>query len=114
MTITCVLYEAFIQWSMGAKMSGATTNCGKDVVKGCSLLDIPVHVRCLPRRFHAGMRQAFQLPKLVALLARCRRLVAYFPPCTVARYMLSEKQKQQRKPNCLQLSSRVFLGRVCP
>lgn len=106
-TITRVLYEAFIQWGVSAKVSGATTDCGKDVAKACALLDIPVQMRCLGRTFDAGIQQAFRLPKLGALLARCRRLVEYFQHSPVARYMLYEKQKQQRRPNCMLVSDRV-------
>lgn len=93
-TITRVLYEAFIQWGISAKVSGATTDGGKDVAKACALLDIPVQMRCLGRTFDAGIQQAFRLPKLGALLARCRRLVEYFQHSPVARYMLYEKKNQ--------------------
>lgn len=106
-TITRVLYEAFIEWGVNAKVSGATTDCGKDVLKACSLLDIPVQMPCLGHSFDAGIRQAFQLPKLGALLARCRRLVEYFQQSAVATYMLYEKQKQQRAPGGMLVSDRV-------
>lgn len=106
-TITRVLYEAFIEWGISAKVSGATTDCGKDVVKACSLLDIAVHMPCLGKTFNAGVQQALQLPKLGGLLARCRRLVEYFQQSPLARHMLHEKQEQQRQPNCMLLSDRV-------
>ncbi|XP_077002360.1 E3 SUMO-protein ligase ZBED1 isoform X1 [Tamandua tetradactyla] len=106
-TITRILYEAFIEWGVSAKVFGATTDYGKDVVKACSLLDIPVHMPCLGRTFNAGIRQAFQLPKLAALLARCRRLVEYFQQSAVAMFMLYEKQKQQGVGSCMLVSDRV-------
>ncbi|XP_037680523.1 E3 SUMO-protein ligase ZBED1 [Choloepus didactylus] len=106
-TITRVLYEAFIEWGISSKVFGATTDYGKDVVKACSLLDIPVHMPCLGRTFNAGIGQAFQLPKLGALLARCRRLVEYFQQSAVAMFMLYEKQKQQSAGHCMLVSDRV-------
>ncbi|XP_037368651.1 E3 SUMO-protein ligase ZBED1 [Talpa occidentalis] len=106
-TITRVLYEAFIEWGIGAKVFGATTDGGKDIAKACSLLDIPVHMPCLGQTFNAGIQQAFQLPKLGALLARCRKLVEYFQQSSVAMYMLYEKQKQQHLAHCMLLSNRV-------
>lgn len=106
-TITRVLYEAFIEWGISAKVSGATTDGGKDVARACSLLDIAVQMPCLGHAFDAGIRQAFQLPKLGALLARCRRLVDYFQQSPVARFMLHEKQKLQRRAPCMLVSDRV-------
>ncbi|XP_064227019.1 E3 SUMO-protein ligase ZBED1 [Aotus nancymaae] len=106
-TITRVLYEAFIEWGIGDKVFGATTDYGKDIVKACSLLDVAVHMPCLGQAFHAAIQQAFRLPKLGALLARCRRLVEYFQQSAVAMYMLYQKQKQQNAPPCMLLSNRV-------
>nr|XP_026237278.1 zinc finger BED domain-containing protein 1 [Urocitellus parryii] len=106
-TITRVLYETFIEWGVSAKVSGATTDGGKDVAQACSLLDIPVHMPCLGRAFDAAIQQAFRLPKLAALLARCRRLVAYFQQSSVARYMLAEKQRLQGAARCMLVSNRV-------
>nr|XP_010966588.1 E3 SUMO-protein ligase ZBED1 [Camelus bactrianus] len=106
-TITRVLYETFIEWGVSSKVFGATTDGGKDVAKACSLLDIAVQMPCLGHTFDAGIQQAFQLPKLGALLARCRRLVEYFQQSTVAMYMLYQKQTQQRAAPCMLVSNRV-------
>lgn len=106
-TITRVLYETFIEWGINTKVFGATTDYSKDIVKACSLLDIPVQMPCLGHTFNAGIQQAFQLPKLCSLLARCRKLVEYFQQSTVAMYMLSEKQKQQNILHCMLVSDRV-------
>ncbi|XP_030782089.1 zinc finger BED domain-containing protein 1 [Rhinopithecus roxellana] len=106
-TITRVLYEVFIEWGISAKVFGATTNYSKDIVKACSLLDIAVHMPCLGHTFNAGIQQAFQLPKLGALLSRCRKLVEYFQQSAVAMYMLYEKQKQQNMAHCMLVSNRV-------
>lgn len=106
-TITRVLYEAFIEWGLSAKVFGATTDGGKDVAKACSLLDVAVHMPCLARTFDAAMRQAFQLPRLGALLARCRRLVEYFQQAPVAMCLLYQRQKQQGLAPCMLLSDRV-------
>ncbi|MBZ3889619.1 Zinc finger BED domain-containing protein 1 [Sciurus carolinensis] len=106
-TITRVLYETFIQWGVSAKVAGATTDCGKDIAKACSLLDIPVQMPCLGRTFNAGIQQAFRLPKLSALLARCRRLVEYVQQSAAAMYMLCQKQKQLGAPHAMLVSDRV-------
>ncbi|XP_063999070.1 E3 SUMO-protein ligase ZBED1 [Pogoniulus pusillus] len=106
-TITRVLYETFIEWGINTKVFGTTTDYSKDIVKACSLLDIPVQMPCLGHTFNAGIQQAFQLPKLCSLLARCRKLVEYFQQSTVAMYMLSEKQKQQNILHCMLISDRV-------
>ncbi|XP_026951301.1 E3 SUMO-protein ligase ZBED1 [Lagenorhynchus albirostris] len=106
-TITRVLYEAFIEWGVSSKVFSATTDRGKDIAKACSLLDIAVQMPCLGHTFDAGIQQAFRLPKLGALLGRCRRLVEYFQQSTVAMYMLYEKQKQQNAAHCMLVSNRV-------
>lgn len=106
-TITRVLYEAFIEWGINTKVSGATTDCGRDIAKACSLLDVSVQMPCLGHAFNAGIRQAFQLPKLAGLLARCRKLVGYFQQSAVAMYMLYEKQRQERAAHRMLVSDRV-------
>ncbi|XP_004867373.1 zinc finger BED domain-containing protein 1 [Heterocephalus glaber] len=94
-SITRVLYETFVQWGISSKVVGATTDAGRDIGKACSLLDIAVQMPCLAHTFEAAVQQAFRLPKLAGLLARCGRLVEYFQQSPVALYMLGEKQKQQ-------------------
>ncbi|XP_075450704.1 E3 SUMO-protein ligase ZBED1 [Ascaphus truei] len=106
-TITRVLYEAFIEWGINTKVFGATTDYSKDIIKACSLLDIPVDMPCLAHTFNMGIQQAFQLPKLCGLLSRCRKLVEYFQQSSVAMYMLCEKQKQQNFLPCMLISDRV-------
>ncbi|XP_026563227.1 zinc finger BED domain-containing protein 1 [Pseudonaja textilis] len=106
-TIARVLYEIFIEWEINAKVFGATTDNGKDIVKACSLLDISVQMPCLGQTFDAGFQQAFQLPKLSSVLSRCRKLVEYFQQSAVAMYMLSEKQQQQNSSHCMLVSDRV-------
>ncbi|XP_012619135.2 E3 SUMO-protein ligase ZBED1 [Microcebus murinus] len=106
-TITRVLYEVFIEWGVSAKVFGATSDYGKDMVKACSLLDIAVQMPCLGHTFNAGMQQAFQLPKLAGLLARCRKLVEYFQQSAVAMCMLYQKQKQHSAAHCMLVSDRV-------
>ncbi|XP_023562680.1 zinc finger BED domain-containing protein 1 [Octodon degus] len=93
--IARLLYEAFMEWGIGAKVAGATTDAGRDVAKACSLLDVAVHVPCLARTFEAAVQRALRLPKLAGLLARCGRLVQYFQQSPVARALLVAKQKQQ-------------------
>lgn len=105
--ITRVLYEAFIEWGIGAKVSGATTDGRKDVAKACALLDISVHMPCLGHTLQAGIQQAFKLPKLGALLARCRKLVEYFQQSAMAMYLLYEKQKQRNAAHGMLVSNRV-------
>ncbi|XP_071993989.1 E3 SUMO-protein ligase ZBED1 isoform X1 [Engystomops pustulosus] len=105
--ITRVLYETFIEWGISSKVSGVTTDYSKDIIKACSLLDIPIDMPCVGQTFNKGIQQAFQLPKLSALLSRCRKLLEYFQQSTVAMYMLCEKQKQQNAIPCMLISDRV-------
>ncbi|XP_068126039.1 E3 SUMO-protein ligase ZBED1 isoform X1 [Hyperolius riggenbachi] len=105
--ITRVLYETFIEWGIGNKVFGATTDYSKDIVKAFSLLDIPIDMPCLGRTFNNGIKQAFQLPKVSGLLSRCRKLVEYFQQSSVAMYILCEKQKQQNMLPCMLKSDKV-------
>lgn len=105
--ITRVWYETFIEWGISSKVFGATTDYSKDIIKACSLLDIPIDMPCVGQTFNMGIHQAFQLPKLSGLLSRCRKLVEYFQQSTVAMYMLCEKQKQQNTTTCMLVSDRV-------
>ncbi|XP_073422048.1 E3 SUMO-protein ligase ZBED1 isoform X2 [Dendrobates tinctorius] len=106
-SITRVLYETFIEWGISAKVFGATTDYTKDIIKACSLLDIPINMPCVGQTFNKGIQQAFHLPKVSGLLSRCRKLVEYFQQSTVAMYMLCEKQKQQNTISCMLISDRV-------
>ncbi|KAM5221854.1 E3 SUMO-protein ligase ZBED1 [Ctenodactylus gundi] len=92
-TVTRALYEAFVEWGLGAKVAGATTDGGKDLARACSLLDVPVHMPCLGQSFERALGLAFRLPRLGALLARCRRLVAYFQQSPVAMLLLAERRR---------------------
>ncbi|MBN3293074.1 ZBED1 protein, partial [Polypterus senegalus] len=105
--ITRALYEAFVEWGINGKVFSVTTNCSVDIVKACSLLDLPVHMPCFGHTVNQGIIQAFQLPKLSSLLSRCRKLVEYFQQSSVAMYMLREKQKQQNVAQCMLISDRV-------
>ncbi|XP_063811546.1 E3 SUMO-protein ligase ZBED1 isoform X1 [Pseudophryne corroboree] len=105
--ITRVFYETFIEWGISTKVFGATTDYSKDIIKACSLLDIPIDMPCLAQTFNMGIQQAFQLPKLSGLLSRCKKLVEYFQQSSVAMYMLCEKQKQQNMLPCMLISNRV-------
>lgn len=105
--ITRVLYEAFLEWGVSAKVFGATTDGAKDVAKACSLLDVPVHMPCLGHAFDAAIARALQLPRLGALLARCRRLVDYFQQSAVATCVLLEQQRRQGAAPRALLSNRV-------
>ncbi|KAG8450570.1 hypothetical protein GDO86_003006 [Hymenochirus boettgeri] len=105
--ITRVLYETFIEWGISTKVFGATTDFGKDIMKACSLLDIPLDMPCLGQTFDMGIQQAFQLPKLYGLITRCRKLVEYFQQSSIAMYMLCEKQKLQNIFPCMLKSDRV-------
>ncbi|XP_013361045.1 PREDICTED: zinc finger BED domain-containing protein 1 [Chinchilla lanigera] len=105
--ITRLLYEAFVEWGIGTKVAGATTDAGEDVAKACSLLDVPVQVPCLGRSFEAAVQRALRLPRLAGLLARCGRLVEYFQQSPVARALLFAKQRQQNAAPCMLVSDRV-------
>ncbi|XP_008851282.1 zinc finger BED domain-containing protein 1 [Nannospalax galili] len=106
-TVTRVLYEVFVEWGLGSKVFAATTDFRKDLVQACSLLDVPVHLPCLASTLDAGIQQALRLPRLAALLARCRKLVRYFQGCSVARCLLYEKQRQHGLPRGMLVSDRV-------
>ncbi|XP_040854477.1 E3 SUMO-protein ligase ZBED1-like [Ochotona curzoniae] len=92
--MTRSLYEAFIEWGLSNKLSGAATDRGQDITQACALLDIPVHVPCLGHAFHVAIQAALQLPRLSALLERCRKLLDYFEKVPAAVGMLVAKQKQ--------------------
>ncbi|XP_075395418.1 E3 SUMO-protein ligase ZBED1-like [Tenrec ecaudatus] len=106
-TVARVLYETFTEWGVGAKVFGATSDHGRDLAQACALLDTPVHMPCLARSFDAGIQRALRLPRLGALLARCRRLVDYFQHSPAAMHLLAEKQGQRRARRCMLRSDRA-------
>ncbi|XP_049623753.1 E3 SUMO-protein ligase ZBED1 [Suncus etruscus] len=106
-TVARVLYEAFVEWGIGSKVFGVTTDGSRDMLKACRLLDVSVQMPCLGHAFHAGMREALRVPQLAALLSRCSRLVDHFQRSSVAAYMLYEKQKQRRQPPRMLRSARA-------
>lgn len=80
--ITRAMYDAFVQWGITHKVSGATTNGSVDIVKACSLLELSVEMPCLGHAIHRAMDEAFQLPRVDAALGGCRKLVACFREAT--------------------------------
>ncbi|XP_068165429.1 dehydrogenase/reductase SDR family member on chromosome X isoform X1 [Antennarius striatus] len=90
--ITRAMYEAFVEWGITHKVSGATTNGSVDIVKACSLLELSVEMPCLGHTINRAIDEALQTPKVDVFLGSCRKLVDNFRE--PAMYLLREKQKQ--------------------
>ncbi|XP_029942976.1 zinc finger BED domain-containing protein 1 [Salarias fasciatus] len=90
--ITRAMYEAFVEWGITHKVSGATTSGSEDIVKACSLLELSVQMPCLGHSINRAVGEAFRLPRVDSFLGCCRRLVDHF--LETAAYILREKQKQ--------------------
>ncbi|KAM6892681.1 polyprenol dehydrogenase isoform 1-T1 [Lycodopsis pacificus] len=102
--ITRAMYEAFVEWGITHKVSGATTNGSVDVVKACSLLDLSMEMPCLGHTINRAVDEAFQLPRVGSFLGCCRKLVDHFQEPTL--YLLKEKQKQHGLPQCALIADR--------
>lgn len=102
--ITRAMYEAFVEWGITHKVSGATTNGSVDIVKACSLLELSVEMPCLGHTINRAMDEAFQLPRVDGFLVGCRKLVDHFREPTV--YLLREKQKQHGLAQCTLITDR--------
>lgn len=102
--ITRAMYEAFVEWGITHKVSGATTNGSVDIVKACSLLDLSVEMPCLGHTINRAIDEAFQLPRIDSFLGSCRKLVDHFREPTV--YLLREKQKQHGLTQCALITDR--------
>ncbi|XP_071758214.1 E3 SUMO-protein ligase ZBED1-like [Centroberyx gerrardi] len=98
--ITRAMYEAFVEWGITHKVSGATTNGSVDIVKACSLLELSVEMPCLGHTINRAMDEAFALPRVDSFLGCCRKLVAHFRETAMAMYLLREKQKQHGLSQC--------------
>ncbi|KAM3857191.1 E3 SUMO-protein ligase ZBED1-like [Diretmus argenteus] len=98
--ITRAMYEAFVEWGITHKVSGATTNGSVDIVKACSLLELSVEMPCLGHTMNRGMDEAFALPRVDGFLGRCRKLVDHFQVTAMSVYLLREKQKQHGISPC--------------
>ncbi|XP_068447070.1 E3 SUMO-protein ligase ZBED1-like [Clinocottus analis] len=102
--ITRAMYEAFVEWGITHKVSGATTNGSVDIAKACSLLELSVEMPCLGHTINRAMDEAFQLPPVSSFLGCCRKLVDHFKEPTL--YLLKEKQKQHGLPQCALITDR--------
>ncbi|XP_068612437.1 E3 SUMO-protein ligase ZBED1-like [Brachionichthys hirsutus] len=89
--ITRSMYEAFVEWGITPKVSGATTSGSVDIVKACSLLELSVKMPCLGHAVNRAIDEALQTPKVEGFLGSCRKLVDNFRE--PAMYLLREKQK---------------------
>lgn len=76
--ITRALYEAFVEWGITHKVSGATTNGSVDTMKACSLLEPSVEMPCLGHTINRAMVEALQLPRVDSFLRCCRKIVDHF------------------------------------
>lgn len=90
--ITREMYEAFVEWGITHKVSGATTNGSVDIVKACSMLEMSIEMPCLGHTINRAMDEAFQLPRVDSFLGCCRKLVDHFKEPVL--YVLREKQQQ--------------------
>ncbi|XP_047433015.1 dehydrogenase/reductase SDR family member on chromosome X isoform X1 [Mugil cephalus] len=102
--ITRAMYEAFVEWGITHKVSGATTNGSVDIVKACSLLELSVEMPCLGHSINRAMDEAFQLPRLDSFMGRCRKLVDHFRETPM--YVLREKQSEHGPTHCALISDR--------
>uniref|UniRef100_A0A3Q1EV72 Zinc finger BED-type containing 1 n=1 Tax=Acanthochromis polyacanthus TaxID=80966 RepID=A0A3Q1EV72_9TELE len=102
--ITRAMYEAFVEWGITHKVSGATTNGSVDIVKACSLLELSVEMPCLGHTINRAMDEAFQLPRVDSFLGCCRKLVDHFKE--PAMFTLREKQKQHGLTQCTLISDK--------
>ncbi|XP_054479819.1 E3 SUMO-protein ligase ZBED1-like [Anoplopoma fimbria] len=103
--ITRAMYEAFVEWGITHKVSGATTNGSVDIVKACSLLDLWVEMPCLGHTINRAMDEAFQLPPVNSFLGCCRKLIDHFKEPTL--YLLRDKQKQHGLTQCALVTDRA-------
>ncbi|XP_059184196.1 E3 SUMO-protein ligase ZBED1-like [Centropristis striata] len=102
--ITRAMYEAFVEWGITHKVSGATTNGSVDIVKACSLLELSVEMPCLGHTINRAMDEAFQLPRVDSFLGCCRKLVDHFREPSM--YLLREKQRQHGLSQCALIADR--------
>ncbi|XP_034029377.1 zinc finger BED domain-containing protein 1-like [Thalassophryne amazonica] len=102
--ITRAMYEAFVEWGIIHKVSGATTNGSVDIVKACSLLELSVEMPCLGHTINCSLDEAFQLPRVDRFLGSCRKLVDHFRE--TAMYILREKQKHHGLSQCTLITDR--------
>ena len=95
--IADVLNEAVSEWGLPADPPLVTDNASNMIVAadefGCSL-----HVGCLAHTLNLACGKALKLSSVTNLLARMRRVVAYFHRSTVATAILKEKQKRLQLP----------------
>ncbi|XP_034720742.1 zinc finger BED domain-containing protein 1-like [Etheostoma cragini] len=102
--ITRAMYEAFVEWGITHKVSGATTNGSVDIMKACSLLELSVEMPCLGHTVNRAIAEAFQLPRVDSFLGCCRKLIDHFRE--PAMYLLRDKQKQHGLPQCALVTDR--------
>lgn len=102
--ITRAMYEAFVEWGITHKVSGATTNGSVDIVKACSLLELSVEMPCFGHTINRAVDEAFQVPRLDSFLGRCRRLVDHFGEPGM--FILRDKQKQHGLSPCSLITDR--------
>ncbi|XP_069031327.1 E3 SUMO-protein ligase ZBED1-like [Embiotoca jacksoni] len=102
--VTRAMYEAFVEWGITHKVSGATTDGSVDIVKACSLLEMSVEMPCLGHTVNRAVDEAFRLPRVDGFLACCRKLVDRFKEPTV--FTMREKQRQHGLPESALISDR--------
>ncbi|XP_072235404.1 E3 SUMO-protein ligase ZBED1-like [Leuresthes tenuis] len=102
--ITRAIYEAFVEWGITHKVSGATTNGSVDIVKACSLLELSVKMPCFGHTINRAVDEAFQLPRVDSFLGSCRRLIDHFREPGM--YILRDKQKQHGLAQCTLITDR--------
>lgn len=96
--ITRAMYEAFVEWGITHKVSGATTNGSVDIVKACSLLELSVKMPCLGHTINRAMDDAFQLPRVDDFLGCCHKLIDCIREPTM--YLEKGKQRQHGIAQC--------------
>lgn len=95
--IACVLKEAVIEWSLPPNPPLVSDNASNMIVAAAEF-QCSFHVGCLAHTLNLACGKALKIGSVSTLLARMRRVVAYFHRSTVATAILKEKQKLLQLP----------------
>nr|XP_017105340.1 E3 SUMO-protein ligase ZBED1-like [Drosophila bipectinata] len=90
--IAISLHKVFSEWGVASNISAIVTDNASSMIKACSILG-KRHMPCFAHTLNLIMQDTLQLEKIKPIIAKCKRIVAFFKSSSNAYAKLKSVQE---------------------
>ena len=81
-----------VEWQIDHKLTGVTTDNARNIIRAVQLLSWQ-HVPCFGHTLQLAVKMGLELPLIVAVLVRCRKIVGHFKHSVVETELLKKERE---------------------